>query len=164
MDEDRGAASSTLLSFPPFAAPAASDRLAGSSGRNTDLRSIDEFLDELPGIDEFLETEVNIPSIDEFTTRYDWSSSVSLAHRGANADTAAADWAETDWSADTDDATPQNSGKAGNAGQTANEIAEALDSIARRIRSGELSVDGFLSAPPEAAIAAALAALWKLRG
>jgi len=159
MDEERRAPFNPILSFPPFASPAA----GGSSGRNRDLRSIDEFLDDLPGIDEFLERGVSIPSINEFTMEHEWASSASLGQRGGGADTAAAEWAETDWSADTGDAQPRSPGRGANPGQSANEIAAALDSIARRIRSGELSVDAFLSAPPEAAMAAALAVLWKLR-
>ena len=47
---------------------------------------------------------------------------------------------------------------------SANEIASALNDIADRIRSGELAIDNLHGTPPEAAMAAALAALMKMRG
>ncbi len=47
---------------------------------------------------------------------------------------------------------------------TADEVAGALDRIAERIRSGELVIDRQDVTPPEAAMAAALAALLRMRG
>jgi hypothetical protein len=42
-------------------------------------------------------------------------------------------------------------------------VARALDGIAQRIRSGELVIDQLSGTPPEAALAAALAALLRMR-
>jgi 3-methyladenine DNA glycosylase/8-oxoguanine DNA glycosylase len=44
------------------------------------------------------------------------------------------------------------------------EVATALDEIARRIRSGELSLQEFRGTPPEAAIAALFAAFLRKKG
>ena len=49
-------------------------------------------------------------------------------------------------------------------GMSYHEIADALDGIARRIRSGELVIDNLRGTPPEAAMAAALAILLKMQG
>jgi hypothetical protein len=52
----------------------------------------------------------------------------------------------------------------GPSGTSAEEVANVLDDLAYRIRSGELPIDQFTNQPPEAAMAAALAAMLRKRG
>jgi hypothetical protein len=166
--------------FPPFVAPAESPRVP----------PIDAFLDELPSIAEFLADEPDLheasgylaeslPAIEEFRPdehdaygwaiadwqSFDWSSLGALG-RPAPSAVAEADWTATEW-------TPEDEGAYGltegsfqwSANESsANEIASALNAIADRIRSGELAIDNLRGTPPEAAMAAALAALLKMRG
>ena len=92
---------------------------------------------------------------------YDWGGIASLGAQAPEAVEANAAWSSTDW----DSASKRLSDLAGHpGGPPANEVAAALDEIARRIRSGELSLERFHGTPPEAAIAAVFAALLRTRG
>jgi hypothetical protein len=91
---------------------------------------------------------------------YDWG---SLAGLNRNAPISAAEsWGETDWPLAEDTTSAPQTGRSVN--PDADEIANALDGIARRIRSGELVIDNLHGIPPEAAMAAALAVLLRMRG
>ena len=148
-----------------------------------EIPSIDEFLDELPAIEDFLlvdeEPAYAAPMADyadESPTQpeweepaplavgadgwatgswqsFDWSSAASLNRSGESGETA---WQETDWPS----SIPGDSA----ASPTPDEVADALDGIARRIRSGELVIDNLKGTPPEAAMAAALAVILRMRG
>jgi hypothetical protein len=175
----------------PFAQPAASptSRVAASE---LNLPSIQEFLDELPSIDDFVAAGEWQPdellSIDEYLEDYsgdvaefdesapatdydeagwavadwqsfDWSGAAMLGSRGSSEPTAGSrsrpgsDVDMTDHAQRSREITP-----------SADEVARALDGIAQRIRSGELAIEKLTGAPPEAAMAAALAALLRMRG
>jgi hypothetical protein len=149
---------------------------------STELPSIDQFLDELPPIEEFLipssptsqpvvappprRTPVApAPEIDsegwasgEWQS-YDWNRVAALGAPAPEAAAANAEWSSTDW-----DSSRRASGLPQAGGLPATEVAAALDEIARRIRSGELSLERFYGSPPEAAIAAVFAALLRTRG
>ena len=145
---------------------------------------IDRYLDELPSIDDFLEDQAAAgqfarePELDPGLEldadgwalaawqSYNWS---DLAQLGApqqayEADAEAA-WIATDWTPVSIEAydARRSRGTLGTNHATADEVALALDAIARKIRSGELSIDQFIGTPPEAAVAAALAAMLELR-
>jgi hypothetical protein len=101
---------------------------------------------------------------------YDWG---ALASLGVDPDQAVADraWRDTEWEGPAGSAGSNQGGPVyydsaeGNAiGPNADEVAAALDGIARRIRSGELVIDNLRGTPPEAAMAAALAVLLRMRG
>lgn len=104
---------------------------------------------------------------------YDWSGVSSLGRPSADRAEADASWGATDWSR-SDVGNREARGEtaalggmgsmAASGGPNADEVAAALDGIARRIRSGELPIDQFRGTSPEAAIAAALAALLRMRG
>lgn len=130
-----------------------------------DLPSIDEFLDDLPSIDDFVDhrTRYATPpepraTMDQAASTeegwaagdwqsYDWRGAASLGTQPRETAEAQASWSTTDWG-----------GEAG-----AGEIAAALDLLAHRIRTGELSLERFRGSPPEAALAAAFAALLRNR-
>jgi hypothetical protein len=130
-----------------------------------DLPSIEAFLDDLPSIDDFVDhrTRGATPShgraaMDQaaFTEEgwaaadwqsYDWRGAAALGTLPRETAEAQAAWSTTDWG-----------GEAG-----AGEIAAALDLLAHRIRTGELSLERFRGSPPEAALAAAFAALLRNR-
>ena len=143
---------------------------------------IDRYLDELPSIHDFLEDQSAAgqfdiePELDPELEldadgwalaawqSYNWS---DLAQLGAPQDEADAEaaWTATDWtpvSSEAHDAWGFR-GTLGTNHPTADDVALALDAIARKIRSGELSIDQFRGTPPEAAVAAALAAMLELR-
>lgn len=138
------------------------------------IPSIELFVDELPLIDEFLlesksplttPVQANAPDAgtdsegwaDADWQSYDWSGLASLGAPAPEAVEAHAAWSSTNWDA-------------GRAARTEgeqlreDEIAAALEEIARKIRSGELSLHQFRGSPPEAAIAAAFASLLRNRG
>ncbi|MEJ7758978.1 MAG: hypothetical protein WKF55_05235 [Gemmatimonadaceae bacterium] len=142
---------------------------------------IDRYLDSLPSIDDFLEDraaagqfalepELNAElelDADGWALAswqsYDWSDVAQLGAPQDEADAEAA-WIATDWtpvSSEAHDAWGFR-GTLGTNHPTADEVAFALDAIARKIRSGELSIDQFRGTPPEAAVAAALAAMLEL--
>lgn len=94
---------------------------------------------------------------------YDWSAVASLGHQPAVDANAA--WEATDWGPG-----HQASGESWNSAfgdasiqPSADEVAHALDVIARRLRSGALSIDQFRETSPEAALAATIAAMLKFR-
>jgi hypothetical protein len=91
---------------------------------------------------------------------YDWNQVSSLGAPAPEAMEAHAAWTSTDW-----ESTSQrlNDLASRPGGLPAEEVARALDEIARRIRSGELSLERFHGTPPEAAIAAVFAALLRTR-
>lgn len=152
-----------------------------------ELPSIEDFLDaiddsgrELPSIDNYLEEATQQAAgeapespdsieVDEEGwalagwQSFDWAGAAALgAGPGQNhTDTA---WSILDWSAAVAPRPSESPAEPdGGISPTADEVARALDGIARRIRSGELVIDQ-LSGPPEAAMAAALAALLRMRG
>ena len=152
-----------------------------------EIPSIDAFLDELPPIEDFLMfgsagdvTEYPEPDVESMEEQsapevespqeegwargswqsYDWSSVAALSRNPSEeAAETSASWSETRWPLDV---APQYS--SGETTPNADEIADALDGIARRIRSGELVIDNLQGTPPEAAMAAALAVLLRMRG
>lgn len=167
-------------SFPPFVSPAG--RAEPIHPRQDSLPSIDEFLDELPPIEDFIAVEpaesyeypephaaapdegiaglpvaTGIPAAApegwapaEFQS-YDWDSLAALTRQGQR-QTAAESWSDADWPSPSE------------VPPTADEVANALDGIARRIRSGELVIENLYGTQPEAAMAAALAILLRMRG
>ena len=92
---------------------------------------------------------------------YDWNQVSSLGAPAPEEVEAHAAWTSTDWDSTTKRLTDLASRPGG---LPAEEVASALDEIARRIRSGELSLERFHGTPPEAAIAAVFAALLRTRG
>ena len=166
--------------FPPFATPVG--RAEPVHPRQDSLPSIDEFLDELPPIEDFVEVQSAEPyeypepdasAPDEGITgvpvatgipaappdgwapaefqSYDWDSLAALTRSGQR-QTAAESWSDADWPSPSE------------VPPTADEVASALDGIARRIRSGELVIENLYGTQPEAAMAAALAILLRMRG
>lgn len=138
------------------------------------IPSIELFVDELPLIDEFLvesksplTTPVQANATDEGTDSegwadadwrsYDWSGLASLGALPPEAMEAHAAWSSTNWDAG-------RAGRPETEQLREDEVAAALEKIARKIRSGELSLHQFKGSPPEAAIAAAFASLLRNRG
>jgi hypothetical protein len=164
---------------PPFAQPDPGRRAMPATAASAEaapppaMPSIDEFVDDLPLIDEFLMEAEVAPALPYAPSRaiapstaletdeegwaaadwqsYDWSRIASLGAPAPEAVEAHAAWSSTDW-----DSAAR--------GLPAHEVAAALDEIARRIRSGELSLERFHGTPPEAAIAAVFAALLRTKG
>jgi hypothetical protein len=91
---------------------------------------------------------------------FDWNQVSSLGAPAPEAMEAHAAWTSTDWESTTQRLTDLASRPGGPPGE---EVARALDEIARRIRTGELSLERFHGTPPEAAIAAVFAALLRTR-
>lgn len=156
------------MRYRPFTSP--SHRPAGlpAAMANPEYPSIDEFLDEHPPIEDFLAaepaasaSEAHKADADEWITAgwhsYDFSSLSALATRTPSRPVHAL----SDRAVERDARrTPSRS----ESGPGADEIASALDGIARRIRSGELLIDNLHGIAPEAAMAAAIAALLRMRG
>lgn len=145
------------------------------------MPSIERFVDDLPLIDEFLlqpdpqqELQADSANVTRSVSNhqageidsegwaagdwqsYDWSRLASLGAPAPEEAEAHAAWSSTNWDA----------GKHASADTihlSEDEVAAALVEIARRIRSGELSLHQFRGSPPEAAIAAAFAALLRNR-
>ena len=127
-------------------------------GSSDAMPSIERFVDELPLIDEFLLTDTGADEgwADADWQSYDWSGLASLGAPAPEAAEAHAAWSSTNW----------DSGRAGRTEAEhlrEDEVADALNEIARKIRSGELSLHQFRGTPPEAAIAAAFASLLRSR-
>ena len=174
----------TGLRYPPFVRPGAA-MPAPVAARIDELPSIDEFVDELPPIEDFLADFVEndretaeeydlprtpseaLPAVgaegwaEGAWQSYDWSSLSSLNRQNPGRTSAEESWGDSDWPGGEDQA-----GSALDSSVTpdAEEIANALDGIARRIRSGELVIDNLHGTRPEAAMAAALAVLFRMRG
>ena len=164
--------------YPPFAMPTETPAIP----------PIDEFLDQLPSITEFLadvaafEDEPyvaeELPPIERFAPQeydadgwaiadwqaFDWSSLGSLTRNRVSE--ANADWTATEWAPEDEGAYGITEGAFEFSGSATNadEVAAALNDNAERIRSGELAIDNLHGTPPEAAMAAALAALLRMRG
>ena len=175
------------LRYPPFAKPGMRAAAPPHSVEEEQLPSIDDFIDELPSIDDFLDTEPEALSAlpvdtanpvgdvpptpapgprvteegwaDGAWQSYNWGSLASLNRHTPIAASQA--WGDTEWPGQNDESAASDTSRATPA---ADEIADALDGLARRIRSGELMVDNLSGMPPEAAMAAALAVLLKMRG
>ena len=176
---------SRTLRHRPFARPA--ERSVGVAAPAVEeIPSIDAFLDELPPIEEFLmidaaedvmeypappvdmmeelpESAVESPQEEGWARgswqSYDWGSVAALSRNASEPVDVSESWSETRWPLDV---APQY--LSGETTPNADEIADALDGIARRIRSGELVIDNLRGTPPEAAMAAALAILLKMQG
>ena len=154
------------------------------------LPPIDQFVDDLPPIDDFLlptEIPANAPVWPQVGPRspvtrtsppaplemdtegwaaadwqsYDWGGLAALGAPEPEAAQAHAEWTSTNWESAAMGLREITSRRNEPAGD---DVAAALDEIARRIRSGELSLEQFRGTPPEAAIAAAFGALLRNRG
>jgi hypothetical protein len=172
------------MRFPPFARPGrrVSTPTAAAQVAET-LPSIDEFVDELPAIEDFLADQPPaIPVADSWEEpspqstpqvsapaegwaagewqSYNWDS-LSALKRDNPRQSAAESWGDSDWPLDETDS---RNALGNSITPGADEIANALDGIARRIRSGELVIDNLHGTPPEAAMAAAIAVLLRMRG
>jgi|SRR5688572_2320046 len=173
MSEPVAATTSKAARYPPFARPAFGvPTAAADPPASDDHPAIELFLDELPSIDDYLadEEERSEWVLDDWQ-RYDWTGLAALGRPTAERAEADAAWESTEWSDQTEldhsiVASSQTSVDERDAGAepSAAEVANALDAIAQRIRSGELAIDRFHGTPPEAAMAAAFAALLKMRG
>jgi hypothetical protein len=165
---------------PPFARPDPARRVTPQYITEPPLEDrlpdIEQFLDDLPLIDDFLlapetrgETR-NAPAQMETDGEgwaaadwqsYDWSRLASLGAPESEAAEAQAAWTSTSW----DSASRKFRVSVGQRAPFAGyEVAAALDEIARRIRTGELSLEEFRGTPPEAAIAALFAAFLRNKG
>lgn len=155
---------------PPFSQP---DLGRGTKPVSPQLPSIEQFVDDLPSIEEFrMEADRKPGTSDPFATQdegwaagdwqsYDWSEIASLGARAPEATEAQAAWSSTNWDSAASGVSDTAEAQGGLPG---NEVAAALDEIARRIRSGQLSLERFRDMPPEEAIAAVFAALLRSRG
>jgi hypothetical protein len=182
-----GSQSRSAVPYPPFAVPG--EKVTRVHEESPSLPSIDEFLDDLPSILDFtmvdgVSDEVPVaepealaaftpaPMEDGWASEswqsFDWQSASALAERHSERDAASADWAGTSWDAEDDSESPGQFVSPGpeqpSRKSAADEVASALDGIARRIRSGELVIEDLEGRPPEAAMAAALAILLRMRG
>ena len=157
-----------------------------------DFPPIEQFLDEYPSIDDYLaeeEAEAVSPEVavatvdpepplssaepDEWAAAewqsYDWNGLASLAPREEEQSRPEAEWGdENEWPEPAPETfTTQSIGEGlsvtATEGSGAEEVARAFDDMARRIRSGELTIDQLRTSSPEAAMAAALAAMLRLR-
>jgi hypothetical protein len=170
------------LRYPPFAKPGAPAPKPVPT--EVELPPIENFLDELPLIDEFLEA-ADYPASEDFAPpaeevedysetaqqseegwaagswqSYDWSAASALNRSTSSAVDSESAWSESDWP----DPVSTPAASSSSDSPTADEIANALDGIAHRIRTGELVIDQLQGTPPEAAMAAALAVLLRMRG
>lgn len=170
------------MRYPPFVSPG-KRAVAPEIEERDELPSINDFVDELPPIEDFLHghdagegdpVEVyGAPAAaapapaagaegwaqGEWQS-YDWSSLSSLNRQNVGRPTAEESWGDSEWPGEDD----QQPARDPSITPAADEIADALDGIARRIRSGELVIDNLHGTPPEAAMAAALAVLLRMRG
>jgi hypothetical protein len=163
---------------PPFSQPDPGRRTTPVSERQpaaapSELPSIEQFVDDLPSIEEFrLESEAGHREGDSFASQeegwapgdwqsYDWSRIASLGAPASETTEAQTAWSSTDWNSAARGLSDTSGGQGALSG---NDVAAALDEIARRIRSGQLSLERFAGTPPEAAIAAAFAAFLRGRG
>lgn len=185
------------MGYPPFTMPGLLK--AHAAPRAETMPSIQVFLDDLPSIDDFVDSSsIALPSIDDFLggdsadeswrpqdeevqpadfdaegwaiagwQSFDWNGAAALGVRSEERSAAQDSWDTQEWTAPP----LRNSGASGAARlggsqyvpPSADEVARALDRIARRIRSGELLIDQVSGTPPEAAMAAAIAALLRMR-
>lgn len=172
----------------PFAQPGA-NRIVLKSADEQELPSIQDYLDELPSIDDYVwagdSESDDMRSIQEYLEDAgavgDTFDQPAAPADYDDAGWAIADWQTFDWNAAAMLGSRPNDGVAESRVRvaqapvggdrpgsrqitpSADEVARALDGIAQRIRSGELLIDQLTGAPPEAAMAAALAALLRMR-
>ncbi len=166
------------LRYPPFAKPGTP--APHREQAEEQLPPIDDFLDELPPIDDFLASDelVAEPVLDDYPPEvvavieteqgwaagdwqsYDWSSVSALNRSTSSAVDSSDAWSELDWP----DPVASTSSQTRSEHPSADEIADALSGMAHRIRTGELMIDNLHGTPPEAAMAAALAVLLRMRG
>ena len=163
--------------FSPFVQPALRDRakFIPESGADPpaddDLPLIEQFRDELPSIEDYVEegllqAEV-VPAAAVVPAErdaegwaisgwqsYDWNSLAQLGPAASDSTMPEETWNAEPWPASV----------TADPGPSADEVAAALDHIAQRIRSGDVPIDQFRSSPPEAAMAAVIAAMLRLRG
>ncbi len=152
--------------YAPFAQPVPRDRAA-----DDEFPSIGQFLDELPSIEDYLDhapfpAEVAQNSIASSMQpdsegwaisgwqSFAWDSLSSLGRQKGSRMTPEEAWSPEPWPV---------AGEA-DSGPTPDDVAAALNDIAERVRSGELPIDQLRSSPPEAAMAAVIAAMLRLRG
>lgn len=166
---------------PPFVAPVVTLALideflveSPADDSNASAMGADDFWSDLAphdlvSIDRYLEAENDVDAdgwaVSSWQS-YDWQGLAILGSSALSADRTEADavWAATDWSvAIPEDRVDESQQFYGSPHPTAAEVAEAFDAIAQKIRSGELSIDQVRGTPSEAALAAALAAMLKLR-
>lgn len=179
--------------LPPFAAPGSKptarrvdvETLPSIQDFVDELPSIEELIDytpiELPPIAKFVVDEyaAEVPEKshdadwfhqEEYDAdgwavsgwqEFDWDQAAFLGARTQATDEAKSAWDTIDWTVPAGPSQPQS--RTESAPPSADEVARALDGIARRIRSGELVIDQSRGTPPEAAMAAALAALLRMR-
>lgn len=176
---------------PPFIAPG--NRAVQTSPESLpsidefldELPSIDDFVDhtspELPSISQFVADEPISEGRDDARDPdwfeqgeydadgwamtgwqdFDWTGAAALGAQAVDSHEANSAWDASDWDVPSARTSEQ---VGGHATPSADEVAQALDGIARRIRSGELVLDQLSGTPPEAAMAAALATLLRMRG
>ena len=151
--------------------PSIDDYVWAGDSMADDMRSIDDYLEDASVED------ASVEDADNFDAR-------AAASDFDDDGWAIADWQSFDWNgaamlgsrAEEPATSGAPNGAGRNAGQaagnrsrpleitpSADEVARALDGIAQRIRSGELKIDQLTGSPPEAAMAAALAALLRMR-
>lgn len=153
-----------------------------------ELPSIEDFIDhsplELPPITEFVADDFSVDEpvaqhhdADWFNQEaddadgwaasgwqdFDWTRAASLGIASQAENEANSAWDTIDWSEPATARSTPSTERNNTAPPSADEVARALDGIARRIRSGELLIDQLKGTPPEAAMAAALAALLRTR-
>jgi hypothetical protein len=142
----------------------------GEPPEHEDLPSIDNFIDELPSIEDFMErgdfSALGTAGTEEGWAAgdwqsFDWNAAGALGAPAPEVAQAHAAWSTTDWDAGRGRSSSAFERFGGEA--NAVELAAALDTLAHRIRTGELSLDRFRGTPPEAALAAAFAALLRNR-
>lgn len=176
------------MGYPPFAMPGVAFPRAVPQFEV--LPSIRDFLDDLPSIDEFMDAGSSaLPPIEEFLAShavpasgveppdvdaegwaiarwqsFDWNGAAALGVGSPERLTSPDSWDAQAWSG-----APLSMGSgmlrrgASDGPASADEVVRALDGIARKIRSGELLIDRLTGVPPEAALAAAIAALLRMR-
>ena len=168
--------------FAPFARPVSGSasvpvvpEAAADPPADDDLPPIEQFLDELPSIDDYLDEA----AVETTAVAHEEKADSTVADHDSQG-WATAGWQSYDWSGLAALAAPSsgrgrgtrwpnmepdNQYAAGTGrGTDAEEVARVLDDLAYRIRSGELPIDQFTNQPPEAAMAAALAAVLRSRG
>ncbi len=168
---------SRSLRYAPFALPVPRERAklipegAADPPADDDFPLIEQFLDELPSIEDYLDAapvpaEVAQSPVESSVDpdpegwavagwqSYAWDSLSSLARPKRNRATPEEAWNPEPWPASFETGS----------GPTPDDVAAALDDIAQRIRAGELPIDQFRASPPEAAMAAVVAAMLRLQG
>ncbi|MEO5904176.1 MAG: hypothetical protein ABIQ55_09210 [Gemmatimonadaceae bacterium] len=176
------------MGYPPFAMPGVA--VSRAVPQFEVLPSIRDFLDGLPSIDDFMDAGSSaIPPIDEFLASdavpefgdepadldaagwaiarwqsFDWNGAATLSVPSPERLAASHSWDTHEWSGEP---LPMGHSRwrrgSSDVPASADEVVRALDGIARRIRSGELLIDRLSGIPPEAAMAAAIAALLRMR-